>query len=806
MKTHGVRFSIFVLLLQITSHALFASDKPSIDTILDYQDLPDLPVALEGASLGLIGGSLITVGGQHDSGPNTNVYVLTPDSTEWKVAGEWSKPQVNAGYSSDGSQLILGGGLIEGEACDAVTRFSLTGTEIQINSLASLPEPMPAPAILIEKGTLYLASASNQGNRFAQLSLGVPEATWQNLPDFPGQAREGATLLRSFDNRLYLIGGTHSGQPVLGTLEYSIKDGWVEKAPILDWVGQPSAVAFGESHLLVFGATDHDAILAYHTITNRWIEVTQWENAPKGEPIVTTSGDQVWVIAGADARKILVSPLKTKYGWIDHSVVILYLVAMVGIGVYFTNKEKDTADYFQGGKKIPWWATGMSLFATMASAISLMTMPGKSYAGNWEWFMVSIFSAITLPISLFILAPIIRKLNIRTSNEYLEYRFGIVARMLGSMIFVLFQMLGRMAPVMLLPSIALNAITGISIEICILVMAAVTISYTFMGGLSAVIWTDTIQGFIMVGTIAACLIMAIIQLNTPIDEALGLAREAGKLRMLDWNWDLTYPTIWLFFIGTLFTTLNNIGDQNFVQRVQCTSSLRETQKAVGLQMSVAVPINFLLFAVGTALFLYYQKHPEQLNPSMKSDGVYPFFAAQHLPIGVSGLVVAALLAATMSTISSAICSVANLGVDDFYRRFSKTATETSSVLVGRLLTLVIGFFGTGAALFLANADMPSVWDLALFLTNLVSNGLVGMFALGLITRRANQLGTIIGVITGMTVVFLIQKNTAVNFWLFMPIGSTVTFIVGYLVSLAIPAKARNIQGLTIYTINQPRQP
>src|SRR5690606_23960910 len=194
--------------------------------------------------------------------------------------------------------------------------------------------------------------------------------------------------------------------------------------------------------------------------------------------------------------------------------------------------------------------------ATMASAISLMTMPGKSYAGNWEWFMVSIFSAITLPISLFILAPIIRKLNIRTSNEYLEYRFGIVARMLGSMIFVLFQMLGRMAPVMLLPSNALNAITGISIEICILVMAAVTSYYTFMGGLSAVIWTDTIQGFIMVGTSAACLIMAIIQLNTPIDEALGLAREAGKLRMLDWNWDLTYPTIWLFFIGTLFTTLN----------------------------------------------------------------------------------------------------------------------------------------------------------------------------------------------------------------------------------------------------------
>jgi solute:Na+ symporter, SSS family len=289
----------------------------------------------------------------------------------------------------------------------------------------------------------------------------------------------------------------------------------------------------------------------------------------------------------------------------------------------------------------------MSLFATMASAISLMTMPGKSYSGNWEWYAISIFSAITLPISLFVLAPIIRKLNIRTSNEYLDMRFGTIARIIGSTIFVLFQMLGRMAPIMILPAIALNAITGVSIEVCILIMAAVSISYTFMGGLSAVIWTDTIQGFIMIGTIAACLVLAIMKVGMGPIEIFQIANDADKLRVFDWNWDITYPTAWLFFIGILFTTLNNIGDQNFVQRVQSTSSIKETQKAIGLQMSVAVLVNALLFAVGTVLFIYYRQQPEQLNPSMKADGIYPFFSAQHLPIGVAGLMVAALLAATL---------------------------------------------------------------------------------------------------------------------------------------------------------------
>ena len=802
MKLNRFKLTAFMALGLAALGALQAADENTIESILDYHDLPDLPVAISGEAIGTLGDSVIVVGGKTDAGINKTIYLFDDQADSWSAIGEWDTPLLSAGFSSDGNQLVLAGGSVDGQASSRVVKFTLINQRVEITNLAEMPSALHTPATLIEKGDLYIAGSSVEGNVFAKLSLADNNSSWQVLPSFPGSAREAAILLRSYNNRLYLFGGYHEGAPVLSTLEYSLKLGWVEKQTVPVWSGKPSAVAFGESHLLVFGATDHDAILAYHTITNTWIEMGNWENAPAGEPVVTLKGDQIYVVAGADARKIQVNPLKTKYGWVDHSVVILYLLGMVAVGVYFTNKGKDTKDYFQGGKKIPWWATGMSLFATMASAISLMTMPGKSYSGNWEWYTISIFSAITLPISLFVLAPIIRKLNIRTSNEYLDRRFGTIARMMGSIIFVLYQLLGRMAPIMLLPAIALNAITGISVEICILVMAAVSISYTFMGGLSAVIWTDTIQGFIMAGTIAACLVMALIMVGmNPIDLAT-TAWNDDKLFMFDWTFDVSYPTAWLFFVNILFVTFNNIGDQNFVQRVQSTSSLKETQKAIGLQMSVAVVVNALLFGVGTALYFYYQQHPTQLNPSMRADGVYPFFSAQHLPVGASGLVVAALLAATLSTVSGSICSVANLGVDDFYRRFFKGATETSSLVAGRILTLLVGITGTGAAIFLANADMPSVWDLALLIVGLVTNGLVGMFALGLLTKRAHQTGMIIGVLTGMSVIFMIRQHTQINFLLYMPIGSTITFFVGYAASLIIPAKTKSIEGLTLSMINK----
>jgi N-acetylneuraminic acid mutarotase len=181
-------------------------------------------------------------------------------------------------------------------------------------------------------------------------SLSKP-ATWEILPPFPGSAREGAILLRSFDNRLYLFGGYLNGNPVLSTWEYSLKFGWVEKTVVPSWLGKPSAVAFGESHLLLFGATDHHGVLAYHTITDTWVEMGLWPDAPDGDPAVILKGNRIYTLSGAEARMIQVSPLKTKYGWIDHSVVILYLLGMVAVGVYFNSQKRTPRTISRGAER-----------------------------------------------------------------------------------------------------------------------------------------------------------------------------------------------------------------------------------------------------------------------------------------------------------------------------------------------------------------------------------------------------------------------------------------------------------------------
>jgi Na+/proline symporter len=240
--------------------------------------------------------------------------------------------------------------------------------------------------------------------------------------------------------------------------------------------------------------------------------------------------------------------------------------------------------------------------------------------------------------------------------------------------------------------------------------------------------------------------------------------------------------------------------------VQCTPDLRQARLAVATQLLIAVPLNLLLFGLGTVLYLFYQQHPADLSPAMKLDGIYPFFVAQQLPPGVSGIVVAALLAATMSTISSCNCSVSDIITQDFYKRFNPAAADRSILLFGRFTTLASGLAGILTALWMANATMGSIWDLATLVTNLIGNGIVGLFTLGMITSRAHQTGALIGVLSGMATVFWLQQNTTVTFWLFTAVGTFVTVTIGYIASLALPGRVPPLEGLTIFSLPKRTSP
>jgi SSS family transporter len=672
-------------------------------------------------------------------------------------------------------------------SADRVLRLTAADNTLSTTLLPALPSPATVATAAVLAGKLHVATDSG----FYALDLKADVPAWSALPASPVPVAAGSVLVAQLEQlTLFTPGSTRVYLPFTG---------WkpAPRAPApFDFTAAPSA-RFGAAHVFFFAP---DTVHSYHVATDTWTTYSTPVSAPLS--VVATGETVAALSADASVSSVSVLPLPTGYNWLDHSFVAAYLLAMVGMSVWFARRKQDSNDYFRGGNRIPWWVSGMSLFATFASAISLMAMPGKSFAGDWTYFSQGLFALLVLPVSLFVLAPFVRRLKIPTANAYLERRFGLTTRLIGSTIGVFTTSIARQGSVLVLPSIALSTVMGVPIEACILVMGLVTLGYTFFGGLSAVVWTDTVQGFIMIGAVVGCLLLAWSRVDLTSAEAWSLLQSSDKLVTFDWNWSLAYPTAWIFLITTVIGTLGGVSSQDYIQRVQCTPDLKQAQLAVATQLLVAVPLNLLLFGLGTVLYLFYQQNPADLSPAMKLDGIYPFFVAQQLPPGVSGLVVAALLAATMSTISSCNCSVSDIVTQDFYKRFHPAAPDRTILLFGRGTTLASGLLGIGTALWMANATMGSIWDLATLVTNLIGNGIVGLFTLGLLTRRAHQTGALIGVLSGMGVVFWLQQSGGVTFWLYSTVGTVVTVSVGYFASLILPGRIPALAGLTVFTLKE----
>jgi solute:Na+ symporter, SSS family len=595
-----------------------------------------------------------------------------------------------------------------------------------------------------------------------------------------------------------------SGCGADGTASFAynpVREEWEPLRPAPENLSGFVAASCGNDHLLFFNANrPDDRILAYHRITGEWFPMGSLPQAVL--PVAASSHGTEFNLFTADTvltGKALLQP--TKYGWVDHSVVALLVISLVVVGVYFSKKEKSTGDYFRAGSRVPWWAAGLSLFASGASAISLMAMPGKAYADNWIYFSISIFIVmIQLPLMLLVYIPLIRRLNIATANDYLERRYGLPVRMLGFVIYSLNQMLGRMAAILLLPSIALSAIFGLPMEQSILIMGVVATIYVTLGGLEAVIWTDVLQATVMLLAVLVCCAWAFVSLDMTMPAAKEAIAGMNKIQMFDFSFDWTAPVFLILFTNVIALTFGLIGDQTFIQRVQCTADEKESRKTILTQLAVAVPMNAVLFALGTLLFLFYKTRPDVLSPALKSDGIFPFFAAQNLPPGMAGFVVAALLAATMSTVSGAINSVANLGVEDVYRRFFPKATDHRCLILGRTLTISLGIFGTGAALLLARTSLLSVWDLALMITGMILAPISGIFVLGIFTKRANSFGAWIGTAASIVVNIYAKLYLNLHSLAFLTVGVFTCIVVGYIASFFVPPSNKNLDGLTVYTL------
>jgi len=550
--------------------------------------------------------------------------------------------------------------------------------------------------------------------------------------------------------------------------------------------------------------------LLYNTITDTLIPVGTYESfLPVTTNAVSWKGGAILCggeikpgIRTPDLLHVKVVQQSFRFGWLNSLVLILYFLLLVTIGYVFSRKQKSTDDYFKGGGRIPWWAAGLSLFGTALSAITFMAVPAKTYSTDWSYFLFNMSIFLVAPVTTTLFIPFYRRLHITTAYEYLEKRFSLIIRLLGSISFILFQV-GRMGVILLLPALALNVVTGINVSLCILLMGTISLIYTMMGGIEAVIWTDVIQVIVLLTGALTALFLMIKSIDGGMDTIVETAVSARKFNLTDLRMTLREPTVWVMLIGGLFTYTTTYGtDQTMVQRYLTTHTEKEARQSVWTNAWLTIPATILFFSMGTVLFVFYKNFPQLNNPSLENvDAVFPWYIASRLPDGLSGLLIAGIFAAAMSSLSSSMNSGATAYSTDIHFRFALTS-KISPLKVARVATLITGLAGTLFALLIATWNIQSLWDEFNKLVGLIIGGLGGLFLLGILTSRANAPGALIGIVASMIVQILANNYHLVHLLMYTATGVVSCFVFGWLGSLCFPGKTKEIDGLTIYTIKK----
>lgn len=550
-------------------------------------------------------------------------------------------------------------------------------------------------------------------------------------------------------------------------------------------------------------------LLIYHTITNTWVtESSSPLLARAGAGIATADGE--WIVIGGEqkpgVRSTAVTAVKMTmrptFGWMNWAVLIAYLVAMVLLGYYFMRRESDAEDFFKGGGRIPWWAAGISIYATMLSAITYMAYPAKAYATDWTYYpMLVTILLVSFPVVKYYL-PFFRRLNVTSAYEYLERRFNAATRLMASALFIVF-MVARMALVLYLPSLALTAVTGIDLFTCIVLMALVTIVYCTMGGVEAVVWGDVVQGIILVGGAFLAAGYLIWGTEGGVSGFWEMGMAEGKFRLFDFSLDFRSATFWVVILGGMANNLiSYTSDQTVIQRYLTTKDERGARRGIFMNGVMSVFISVAFFVIGTGLYTFYRTHPAELDFTMaKSDTIFPFFMMSQLPQGVAGLLIAAIFAATMSTISSNINSVATAFSVDFYKRFRPGASDRQVLRIARRSCIVAGAAGMLIALLMATWDILSLLDFFQEILGLLSSGLGGLFLMGIFFPRIGGRAAFTGFVVGVVAVFLTRSLTPASFLLYGFIGLVTSVLAGWLCSFVFN-EPKKTDGLTWATIDK----
>ncbi len=500
----------------------------------------------------------------------------------------------------------------------------------------------------------------------------------------------------------------------------------------------------------------------------------------------------------------------TNLPFADIAIVVVYLIAMVLVGIYFSRKNTSAEEFTKAAGRIPGWAIGISIYATFLSSNTFLGVPGKAFGGNWNAFVFSLSMPLAAWFATKYFVPFYRGTGEVSAYTNLEKRFGTWARTYAVACFLLTQ-LARIGSIFFGISLTLQALTGYSMVTIMVVVGICIVIYTVMGGIEAVIWTEVVQGVLK--TLGAIIIIYLVIKEVPggVNDIVKWGASENKFSLGTTEFDFVSSSFWVVLLYGFFINLNNFGmDQNYVQRYHTASSPAEANKSVWLCVWIYVPVSLLFFIIGTCLYTYYMQNPELLQtiklqaaseqlglglsdpqvtllasnmkPSDYADKVMPHFMVSMIPTGLLGLIVSAILSAAMSTISSGMNASATVFTEDIYKRyFNKDSTEKNSLKVLYIATVIVGLAGMLCGI--AMIGIKSLLDAWWTLSGIFAGGMLGLFLLGLISKKVTDkdalTGTLVGilVILWMTFSYLIPDQYS---YLKNPLHANMIIVVGTL--------------------------
>ena len=486
---------------------------------------------------------------------------------------------------------------------------------------------------------------------------------------------------------------------------------------------------------------------------------------------------------------------------LDQAVLALYFALMLGLGIYFSRTNNTTEQYFLGGRNFSGWVIGLSLVGTSISSITFLAYPGDAFKTNWLRFLPNLMLPVAIIFAAYYFMPRLRKNNSVTAYEFLEGRFGPSIRGYAAITFLVAQ-LARISMILYLISLVIQTITGLDAEYSVMFAGAFVAAYTILGGIEAVIWTDVIQTIVLIAGGLFCIVIIISLVPGGLTEIIETAWTANKLGVgkasdtgfepANWGLALSEKTAtMMLFIGLISWLTEYSSNQNTVQRFCASKSELEARKAMFICAIVSIPTWAFFMFLGTALWVFFQHQPAELATSILAGGnraeeILPYFITHYLPSGLVGLVIAAAIAAAMSSLDSSINAIATVSTHDIYRRFLKKGQVDAHYLAfARVITTLAGILMIAGALYLLETTTTTLQDTATILTALLAGGLLTIYLIGFFSNRCSTIHVLLGIVATMafTLWTIASSRSAIDypFDLYYTglLGNIVMFLVAY---------------------------